>query len=131
MRYSFDVSGHLTEQLKRHKLGQYNRIEKAFRGILQFEGRLDTVTLEELESVDGIGPKTARFFLLHSRPNQKIAVLDTHILKFLSEKGYNVPKATPSKKKYGQIEKDFLTECEKAGKDVAEMDLEIWKSYSK
>jgi thermostable 8-oxoguanine DNA glycosylase len=131
MRYSFDVSGHLTEQLKRHKLGQYNRIEKAFRGILQFEGRLDTVTLEELESVDGIGPKTARFFLLHSRPNQKVAALDTHILKFLSEKGYNVPKSTPSKKKYRKIELDFLAECEKAGKNVADMDLEIWKSYSK
>jgi thermostable 8-oxoguanine DNA glycosylase len=117
--------------MKNHKLGQYNRLEKAFRGILKFKGKLDSVTVEELESVEGIGPKTARFFLLHSRPNQKIAVLDTHILKFLSEKGYNVPKATPSKKKYGQIEKDFLTECEKAGKDVAEMDLEIWKSYSK
>jgi thermostable 8-oxoguanine DNA glycosylase len=116
--------------MKNHKLGQYKRLEKAFRGILQFKGRLDTVTLEELESVEGIGPKTARFFLLHSRPNQKVAALDTHILKFMSEKGYKVPKSTPSKKKYGQIEKDFLTECEKAGKDVAEMDLEIWKSYA-
>jgi thermostable 8-oxoguanine DNA glycosylase len=49
----------------------------------------------------------------------------------LSEKGYNVPKSTPSKKKYRKIELDFLSECEKAGKNVADMDLEIWKSYSK
>jgi thermostable 8-oxoguanine DNA glycosylase len=112
------------------KLGQYNRIEKAFRGIIQFHGRLDTVSVEELESVEGIGPKTARFFLLHSRPNQRIAALDTHILKYMSEKGYNVPKSTPSKKKYRKIELDFLSECDKAGKNVADMDLEIWKSYA-
>jgi hypothetical protein len=113
------------------KLGQYNRLDKAIRGILQFKGKLDSVTLDELESVDGIGSKTARFFVLHSRPDQKIAVLDTHILKFLSEKGYKVPKATPSKKKYGKIEEYFLAECDKAGKNVADMDLEIWKTYSK
>jgi thermostable 8-oxoguanine DNA glycosylase len=121
----------LENKMRKHKLGQYLRLKAAFVGALMFRNKLDSVTVEELESVHGIGSKTARFFILHSRPNQKIAVLDTHILKFLSEKGYNVPKATPSKKKYGQIEKDFLTECEKAGKDVAEMDLEIWKSYSK
>lgn len=113
------------------KLGQYNRLDKAIRGILQFKGKLDSVTIEELESVDGIGSKTARFFVLHSQPDQKIAVLDTHILKFLSEKGYKVSKATPSKKKYGKIEEYFLAECEKAGKNVADMDLEIWKTYSK
>ena len=113
------------------KLGQYNRLDKAIRGILQFKGKLDTVRLDELESVEGIGPKTARFFLLHSRPNQRIAALDTHILKFMSEKGYKVPKSTPSKKLYAMIENDFLTECDKAGKNVADMDLEIWKSYSK
>jgi len=125
-------SGTLVGRLKHYKLGQYNRIEKAFRGILKFEGRLDTVSGQELESVEGIGPKTSRFFILHSRPNIKVAVLDTHILKFLASKGYKVPKATPSnKKKYRKIELDFLTECEKAGKNPADMDLEIWKTYSK
>jgi hypothetical protein len=134
LRYLIDLDGKdciLMECMKHYKLGQYNRLEKAFRGILQFEGKLDSVTIEELESVDGIGSKTARFFILHSRPNQKVAVLDTHILKFLSEKGYNVPKVTPSKKKYGKVEEYFLAECEKAGKNVADMDLEIWKTYSK
>lgn len=120
----------LMDTMKANKLGQYNRLDKAIRGILQFKGKLDSVTLEELESVKGIGPKTARFFILHSRPNQRIAALDTHILKFMSEKGYKVPKSTPSKKNYGQIEKDFLTECDKASKNVADMDLEIWKSYA-
>jgi hypothetical protein len=117
--------------IKGHKLGQYKRLNSAFRGVLQFKGRLNTVTVEELESVKGIGPKTARFFILHSRKDQQVAVLDTHILKWMGSRGHKVPKTTPSKKKYKQIESVFLDECHKAGKNVADMDLEIWKSYSK
>lgn len=128
---ALDTNKMLLVAMKNHKLGQYNRLNKAFRGILQFKGKLDSVTLEELESVEGIGSKTARFFLLHSRPNQKVAALDTHILKFMASKGYKVPKSTPTKKNYRKIELDFLAECDKAGKNVADMDLEIWKSYSK
>jgi thermostable 8-oxoguanine DNA glycosylase len=118
--------------MKDCKLGQYNRLENAFVGIMQFKGKLDSVTLDELESISGIGSKTSRFFLLHSRPDQKIAVLDTHILKYMSKQGYNVPKITPSdKKKYRKIEEDFLYECRILKKNPAELDLEIWKSYSK
>lgn len=116
--------------MKRHKLGQYKRLEKAFTGILQFKNRLKEVSVEELESVSGIGSKTSRFFILHSRPNQQLAVLDTHILKWMDAQGYDVPKSTPPKGRYAIIEKQFLTECAKAGKTPAELDLEIWKSYS-
>lgn len=116
--------------MKRHKLGQYKRLEKAFTGILQFKNRLKEVSVEELESVSGIGSKTSRFFVLHSRPNQQLAVLDTHILKWMDAQGYDVPKSTPPKGRYAIIEKQFLTECAKAGKTPAEFDLEIWKSYS-
>jgi len=117
--------------MKDCKLGQYKRLDKAFRGILQFKGKLDSVSVEELESIEGIGSKTSRFFLLHSRPNQKLAVLDTHILKYMAAQGYSVPKTTPNKKKYKQIEDDFLYECRILRKNPAELDLEIWKSYSK
>jgi len=117
--------------MKRHKLGQYKRLEKAFTGILQFKNRLKEVSVEELESVSGIGSKTSRFFILHSRPNQQLAVLDTHILKWMDAQGYDVPKSTPPKGRYAIIEKQFLTECAKAGKTPAELDLEIWKSYAK
>jgi endonuclease III len=113
------------------KLGQYKRLDKAFRGILQFKGKLDSVSVEELESIEGIGSKTSRFFLLHSRPNQNLAVLDTHILKYMAAQGYNVPKATPNKKKYKAIEDDFLYECRILRKTPAELDLEIWKTYAK
>jgi thermostable 8-oxoguanine DNA glycosylase len=120
----------LDTQMKKFKLGQYKRIGNAFKGILQFKRMLRIVTIDQLESVSGIGSKTARFFVLHSRPDAKVAVLDTHILKWLNDKGYKVPKATPAKKKYGEIEKLFLTEAINHQMTPADLDLTIWKSYT-
>jgi len=123
--------GWLEIQMKEFKLGQYKRIGHAFKEILKFKGKLKKVTIEQLESVNGIGSKTARFFILHSRPDANVAVLDTHILKWMSEKGYKVPKATPAKKKYAEIEKLFLTEAINHQMTPADLDLTIWKSYAK
>ena len=113
------------------KLGQYRRIGHAFTEILKFKGNLKNVTIEELESISGIGSKTARFFILHSRPDANVAVLDTHILKWMNEQGYkNIPKATPPKKKYTEIEKLFLQEAIRHQMTPADLDLTIWKSYA-
>jgi len=121
----------LLDRMAHFRLGQYNRIESAFKGILDFKGRLKSVTIEELESIKGIGSKTARFFILHSRPDANVAVLDTHILKWMSEKGYkSIPKATPPKKKYAEIEKLFLQEAIIHQMTPADLDLQVWKSFS-
>ena len=121
---------YLDRNMRKYKLGQYNRIGKAFRGILKFKDNLKNVTIEQLESIKGIGSKTARFFVLHSRPDAQVGVLDTHILKWLTEKGYKVPKATPPKKKYAEIEKLFLQEATFHLMSPADLDLAIWKSYA-
>lgn len=124
----------LREELEDIKIGQYTRIAKALHAVANaFAYRsLKTATLDELENVAGIASKTSRFFLLHSRPNQRLAVLDTHLLAYLRENGIcNTPKATPSKKKYLEIEKDWLDHCDKLGKSPADFDLEIWSSRSK
>jgi len=120
----------LDTQMKKFKLGQYKRIGNAFKGILQFKRMLRIVTIEQLESIKGIGSKTARFFILHSRPNQKVAVLDTHILKWMRDLGFDVPKATPSKKKYAEIERLFLMEADRLKVTPADLDLMIWTGYS-
>lgn len=123
-----DLLGH---QMRKHGLGQYNRIGQAFRGILKFKGKLKTITVQDLESVKGIGSKTARFFILHSRPDAQIACLDVHILKWLDDLSYpNIPLATPSKNRYGIIEQYFLKEARNRGVSPADLDLRIWKSYS-
>jgi hypothetical protein len=121
----------LDPSMKKFKLGVYTKLNKCFTGILQFKGKLNTVTIEELESVFGIAEKTSRFFILHSRPNQQIAALDTHILKWLNELEYpNVPKNTPSGKKYQDLEKAFLYEANIREVSPADLDLTIWKKYA-
>jgi hypothetical protein len=128
-------SGDLLSMLKTVKIGQYDRIYNAYMEIAEdlSDGlvNLRTCSIDYLESIKGIGPKTSRFFLLHSRPHQNLAVLDTHILSFMSDKGVNVPKNTPSGKKYYELESWFLNYCKSINKNPAEADLEIWKRYSK
>lgn len=90
-----------------------------------------TVEPKDLEEIKGIGPKTSRFFILHSRQNACVAVLDTHILKELAERQYKVPKATPSNPKvYRFIEELFLSIADKENKTAAKLDLEWWRKYS-
>lgn len=93
---------------------------------------LHVCTPENLEEIKGIGAKTARFFILHSRPNVRMAALDVHILKWLNDKGFPAPKSTPPKgsKQYKLLEELFLTLCDDEEIGYAEKDLEIWNKYS-
>lgn len=91
---------------------------------------LRTCTAEDLENIYGIGMKTSRCFIIHSRENAQYAGLDTHILKHLREQGYDAPKNTPSsRKKYLTLEKIVLTLARQAGKTPAEYDLDVWNKY--
>ncbi|NDD55038.1 hypothetical protein EBZ39_14445 [bacterium] len=120
----------LAEVMKAHGIGCYNNKSKS---MLDLAGRglnLKTCSVSDLESVRGIGPKTARCFLMHSRRGVRFAGLDTHALKYMREKGIEVPKSTPSGKKYFELEKKFLELADMSGKTLAEFDLEIWRHYS-
>jgi thermostable 8-oxoguanine DNA glycosylase len=86
-------------------------------------------SVEDLEKIYGIGPKTARMFVLHNRKDVDLAVLDVHILRYLNDVGYEVPTTTPTKNKYKVIEKIFLDLASKAGKSAADFDLELWRLY--
>lgn len=112
-----------------HRVGQYGRLEQAIRQSLNLD--LRNATLDELMSIHGVGPKTARFFILHSRKDCNVAVLDTHILAWMKAYGVaNVPDSTPSGVKYLELEKRFLEICRVMFTDVpiANVDLAIWKS---
>lgn len=115
--------------LKESKLGQYNRLTKAIQQSLHLN--LKTCSVADLEKIHGIGPKTARMFIMQNRPNQRLAALDTHVLKYLKAHDFDVPKTTPSGKTYIELENIFLTLADKAKKSPAEFDLEIWRSYQK
>lgn len=61
----------------------------------------------------------------------RIACLDTHVLKYLGELGHDVPKTTPTGKKYRELEKAFIEHCDEVGKDIATLDLEVWNRYAR
>lgn len=123
----------LLTALQEARSGQYYSLHKAIlashRAVIE-EG-IDFLRLgrpEDLESIPGVGPKTARYFILHSRPNARVAALDTHILRWLGHRGYEVPLATPSSSStYRRLEDAFIHECDAVGRSPADMDLDIWK----
>lgn len=115
------------------KSGQYNRLSRSISESLHLN--LRTCNLEDLTKIYGVGPKTARFFLLHTRPNCEYAVLDTHILKWIrSHAGYeDAPKDTPQKineyEKWSNIAIELMNK-EYAGLTLADIDLLIWIEMS-
>jgi endonuclease III-like uncharacterized protein len=122
--------GKLGYYLRKHKLGQYGRINKAFRGMIKISP--ETVTLNELEQIHGVGAKTARMLLLYTRPDQEMIPLDTHVLKWLHAHGYDAPKSTPPPgKKYRELELAFIREGKKRGLTAKEWDTKVWQQYAK
>lgn len=125
----------LFEEIKLAKLGQYKKINAGFKYISEREYNLRRMTPKLLEEIPGVGMKTSRFFLLHSDSfyKDKIAILDTHILKFIKENiDDRAPKSTPViPLTYRFWEEKFLTWCKQNNKCVADFDLEVWKSYAR
>ena len=132
---SAEQHGILFEEIKKAKLGQYKKIYSGFKYISEKKYNLNKMTPEILEKIPGVGMKTSRFFLLHSDIfyTNKIAILDTHILKFIKENiDERAPKSTPViPLTYRFWEDMFLRWCSDNNKDMAEFDLEVWKSYAR
>lgn len=116
---------YLPKLMKMKGIGCFNSKARTFLELAHSNLDLRTCTVTDLESIHGIGPKTARCFLLHSRKNAQVAGLDTHILKHLKALGYDVPKSTPTGKKYLDIEKIVLMLAKEAGMSPAEFDLHV------
>lgn len=117
-------------RLRHFKMGQYKRINKAFRAAVNLD--LDNISIESLEKVPGLGPKTARMTMLYYDPKAECIPLDTHILKWLRAHGYDAPKSTPpAGKKYRELELAFLNEGKKRGLTAQQWDTQVWKTYAK
>lgn len=132
---SAEQHGILMEEILKAKLGQYKKIYSGFKYICSNQYDLSKMTPELLEKIPGVGMKTSRFFLLHSDNfySDKIAILDTHILKFIKENiDDKAPKSTPTiRVTYKYWEDRFLFWCEQNNKNVADFDLEVWKSFAR
>ena len=124
--------GRLQEIMHWAKLSPYKQRYNSYVDAVKV-GDLQKVTLNRLLQVAGIGLKTARFFLSHSREDFDEPMLDTHILHFLRDQGYaDAPKSTPSNENtYHYFANIFKNIARQLGKTVTDLDLEIWKQYSK
>lgn len=121
----------LEMELRICSFGQYSKLVKAYTQLVESNIDLFSCTPDDLEEIHGIGPKTARYFILHSRPNANVACLDVHLLRYLKSLGHKVPKATPTGYRYKKIERIFLQHAKDLGKDPAELDLEIWSKFTR
>ena len=110
------------------KMGPYDdRMIPAMNGIIDLD--LRSCTIADLEAIKGIGPKTSRFFMLHSRPDQEMVVLDVHLLRYCKQKfRMKVPKSTPSGKRYLAIEAEAVRRIKRRfpKTSFAEFDLNAW-----
>lgn len=118
--------------LEQVRIGQYARLTRAITESLSLD--LRQVTADQLDDVYGVGLKTAKFFLLHSRPALACAVLDTHVLTWLNSLGIGeFPDTSPqSPIHYKQIERLFLPLAMAyfPGMSFAEIDLHLWNVVS-
>lgn len=108
-------------------LGPYEKMWRATLGVRNLD--LRTCTIADLENVYGIGPKTSRFFILHSRPAQRQVVLDVHVLRWLRQEfGMKTPEGTPNGQRYLDLEAQAcdLIAARYPDKTFAEIDLNAW-----
>ena len=123
--------GNIPEMMKGAGIGCYYAKASTFIELVLSNLNLITCTASDLESIYGIGCKTSRCFILHSRSNAQVAGLDTHMLKHLRASGYDdVPKSTPTGNKYLTNEKRVLSLAKEAGMAPSEFDLWVWNKYS-
>ena len=114
--------------VNKFKFGNTTQKSNGIHGIVNSGYDLRTCSEEDLEKISGISMKTSRFFTLHTRPDVRVACLDTHILQWLREyTGLEwIPVKPPSKKKYMLCQQLFLDIADENGISAAELDLTIW-----
>lgn len=125
-----NAAGELEDTLRSVKMGQYAKLTEAWAFCA--DGGIDVRTsgADDLQKVRGIGYKTARYFILHTRRAARVGVIDTHILKFLASRGHEVPSKIPNDKRYLKLEALILAEADTAGMTPADFDLAVWRHYA-
>jgi thermostable 8-oxoguanine DNA glycosylase len=113
------------------KVGNYGKVFKAFHEVAFANLDLRTCSPAELEAIHGIGPKTARFFIIWTRQDARVAALDVHILRWMRNLGYDAPRQTPSGKRYAVLEAAFLAEADRRGLSPQALDAQIWSAGSR
>jgi hypothetical protein len=119
------VDGHhvLTGLLQKYKLGKYTVLSRMLRDISEFPNVLCASRDELADSVSGFGMKSASMFVAFSQPAARVAVLDTHVLRWL---GSPAPR---SRQQYLDTEAVYLEAC--GSEHPAVRDFSIWLASQK
>jgi hypothetical protein len=137
-----DREGKLEARLREVRLGKYALLGRSFRELSHSKADLATSNWEALTAFPGIGIKTAKFFVLHSRPAEMHGVLDTHVLAWMREHwaaagrhGLSVPRHSPQDPRiyrfwetvyFGMVSARHHGGAS-ARVDWARFDLDLWK----
>lgn len=123
-------SGQLLSCLEAAQAGNSFKNAKIIGAAVNMNLVPQTVELEELMRIQGMGPRTARFYLRWTDRQLRYAVLDVHILGWLRNLGHDVPDQTPPNgKRYDDVEQIFLSEADKRGVHPADLDKHLWSLF--
>lgn len=131
-----------------HRAGVTPHTQRAasFRHLAAHVPHPEQAGLTDLMQTPGISQKSARFYLLHSRPGEKHAVLDRHILHWMRGHGVETPTNTPNDpRKYEALQQHYFrladehtrpgatcAHCAHAGTaSPADLDFKIWHERSR
>jgi thermostable 8-oxoguanine DNA glycosylase len=111
------------------KTGNYTKLTRACKEVIDSGIDITNSDPDQLEQIYGVGPKTSRFFIMWTRDGEEYGILDTHILKWLQEQGYDVPDDTPQDlDRYEEIQEVFINEAKKRNLKPRDLDFKIWKN---
>ncbi len=132
-RFELDRIPSLAFALKEYGFGCMTHKSKGIYQLVRAGLDLRTCSTFDLEKIHNIGMKTSRLFILHSRENAECIPLDVHILQYLNDLGYDVPKSTPGSKKYPnvylEVEQLAMRVARMEGMSYAAWDLDKWRIY--
>jgi endonuclease III len=135
----------LEKLLRLVKTGNYRKTMSFFSALKNAKLDLLTCTPDELDDIPGIGPKTARYFIMYTRneeASEGMAVIDTHVLKWLRTNEFakqrleelgikKLPKSTPqSKKLYHALESIVAAHAKLNGVSCRKWDMGNWDDKS-
>jgi hypothetical protein len=138
-----DRDGSLEARLREVRLGKYTLLGRSFRELSRSGADLRACAWEDLTRFPGIGIKSAKFFVLHSRPREMHGVLDTHVLGWMRDhwapsgpRPAAVPRHSPQDPGnyrfwetvyFGMVTARHHRGADGTAVDWARFDLDLWK----
>ncbi|MBO89047.1 MAG: hypothetical protein CMP14_05955 [Rickettsiales bacterium] len=135
LRFAY-VNGTLLDLMKKYGISPYSQRYNSYVDLVMspHTGKtLAAATLKDLLQIRGVGLKTSRFFLSNTQKDFDEPMLDTHIMSYLRDEGHkDAPRTTPQNPKvYAKWAAIFSEKARQEGKSVRELDIQVWKKYSK